>query len=384
MSRAKSQAQKDFVAYMSEAAPVKSGSASKRRFKSTTIQEEYHRYCASLAAQGKETLSLSRFYELCLEFHLKPAKADDFACPHCHSIEELAQTNSPPPPELQQHKKLVDHCWAIYRGYRDLLPESGKTNMAMATMDYARIHPVRQLFDETEKTLSIFNFNVFYNTTSQHPYDLLSFAPQGAHFLEATFNEFSSSLQRTLDEIETLVIFSDGGLQNYGTISMIYELSKTLKKKVLLYFFAPYHGHNRSDAHFGHIKRLIRKTYPLGGLVPSKYSVDTRPPEEKVRELASQLPNTSALIKDIDVAQTHRKFKKWQWQTRGVQSFDCYRFEYNDPDTVLSASDIPNEMGKEVFYRIHPPQEVKPKSKKSTPSSSSPIASVVPNKAHKR
>lgn len=375
MSRAKSDHQKYFIAYMQEAAPVKSGSASKRRFKSTTVQEEFHRYSASIAADGKEPLSLSRFYELCLQFHLKPAKADDFACPYCHDYEEATQTNTPPPIELQQHKKLVEHCWAIYRGYRDRLPQSGKRTLAMATMDYARIHPVRQLYEETEKTLSIFNFNVFYNTTSQYPYDLLSFAPQGAHFLEATFVEFSSSLKRTLDGIETLVIFSDGGLQNYGTISMIYELCKTLKMNIILYFFAPYHGHNRSDAHFGHIKRLIRKTYPLGGLVPSKYSRDTRPPEQKIVDLASQLPNTSAIIKDIDVSKTHRKFKKWQWQARGVHSFDCYRFDFQSPDAVLSASDIPEQMDKEVFYRIYPPQEVKPKSNKTKSSSSSPIPS---------
>lgn len=378
--RAKSDAEKAFVRYAKEYAPVTSGSVEKRRFRATTLNQEYERYKTVLTEQNEEILGASRFYELCYKYHLKTAKYDEFACPYCHDIDIMRSQGMPLTLELEDHIRLKDVAFTSYNSSRDQLPQKGCGQFAMMTMDYARIHTIREMFDEESKALSIFNFLVFFNKSEQHPYDLMSFAPQGPHFLKASFTEFADSLKRKLGLIEKLVIWSDGGLQNYGTIAMVYELSKRLGISIRLNFFAAYHGHNRSDAHFGHIKRIIRKLFPFGGLVHSKYSLDQRSPEQKVADIAAALPNTKVIIKDISPEETKEKYKKWSWQSKGVTSFSGYRFEYSNGDSVLSGYQIVTDDQQTQFYRIYPPTLATKLTNKSAATPSTPAKPKSPKK----
>ena len=296
---------------------------------------------------------------MCRHYHIKPLKYDEFGCPYCYEIDQHEQNDLPLPPILSKHQLEKAVGLSAFTSDRQKLLPDTNGSMALMTMDYCRIHGSRDTFDEVEKSLSIFNFTLVTSDVSQYSYDLLSFAPQGAHFMEYAWDNFHTSMKARIEGVQDLYIWSDGGLQTYGTIAMILKLQALLKVTVHLKFFPPYHGHNRCDAHFGLIKRKLRSKFPVGGFELQTYSLDRKPTQEKVAEICKLVRNTEVIMPNIDPGKTKVKLTKWKWQSEGVKSFDYYKIFDMDNDQHIHGCYTQVGDKKNDWRVIHPPHQPK-------------------------
>lgn len=357
--RANNGNQENLIDWLLEYAPVVSGHQNLRRLRFTTRLQAWNEYQVAMRTQQDSACEYSQFCKLLDKWYIHSAIYDKCACPYCYEFEKATMEHRAIHYEVQNHMRLKAATWDKYHEYTRLLPLSGSCNFAMMTMDYCRIHQVSETHKLEEHgqttveeiTLSIFNMIIVCNKTEQHPFDLLSTLPQSPAFMRSAFNEFSEKISTLIDNVEELVVWSDGGLRTYGTVALLYELHKKLKKRILHFLFAPYHGHNRSDGHFGHIKTLLKRKYAFGNLVKSKFDPNDPMPAEKVLSIASTVKNTDAFLLELSDVIVRENYRKWESQQKSVKEFNVYRYE-NGRMSACALNDS-NQMG--PWFVIHPP-----------------------------
>lgn len=360
--------QQNLVNWLLEYAPVVSGHQTLRRLRFTTRIQAWNEYQSAMHSRRASAYEYSQFCKLLDKWYIHSAVYDKCACPYCYAYEKATTEDKPIHPEIENHLKLKAATWEKYHEYTRLLPLTGSGKCAIMTMDYCRIHQVSEKHEHEEQgqirtddiTLSIFNMIVVLNKSEQHPFDLLSTLPQSPAFMRSAFHEFAQKIAALIADVEELIVWSDGGLQTYGTVSSLYELHKMLKKRILHFLFAPYHGHNRSDGHFGRIKTLLKQKYSFGNLAQCKFDPDDPTPAEKLLQISNSVKNTEAFLFEFSDVIVRENYRKWESQQKGVTEFNVYRYD-NERMSACVYNDN-NQMG--PWFVIHPPPQVKPRAEK--------------------
>ena len=201
----------------------------------------------------------------------------------------------------------------LYRYHTSLLPETGSEQHAMVTIDYAKIHYFVGIDGDSAKSLSIFSVVVRKNSSEQHPLDTFSYHKQNEKFVQKAISKFETRIRGLIGPtVQYLHIWSDGGLQTYGTIKFFHELQKRLGIELELNFFEAYHGHNRCDGHFAHLKKTVAKGIESGYAKLLQQQNHSKDLAMIATELANRLKNTIAIFCDDVAQELEEKLKNWE------------------------------------------------------------------------
>lgn len=275
-------------------------------------------------------LSLSSFGLVLKHWGVLPQKYDKYACPHCAS-DQQATVDASSLPDSSPHLELVTITATRYRACIDRLPMDWKdapcTVEIVAIMDFARVHELGIPGHEKSK-LSIFTVCIILDRKTQICFDVASHSPQTFHFMTAAFSFVAEKLNEMGVPAErNIVLWSDGGLRNYGTLQAVSRLQQNINRTIRLEFFAPYHGHSRCDAHFGNLKKKLRYEFPHAG--PKR--------TEDVLNSMSTMKNTeSLLVPNVELDKKAPTWSKSSWNEKGcgVKSWNIFLFK--DPTQIVA------------------------------------------------
>lgn len=320
-----SNSQFHLLEYLSDNAPVKSGSRNFRILKKSTIKESWMDYCDSLQSQGLSTLEYTQFRQLVHSYGIHCQKFDEYACPYCQ--EE---------PQTQRHQQ---HLEQQFVAYDDQKRELKKEKSALIFQDYCRIHEVKESFigpeEKSKKSkLSVCGFVLLWWDGPSGSYkhfnvDFFSRNRQKSSFLTKSLTLFMSYCgDKIKPEWETIHFWADGATRTHMNLFNFFLLHKELRRinknfsTLQLNFFPPYHGHNQCDAHFGAGKVAIRRDTPRS----------TEATEDTAIESFSHLPYTRTFrIEEILQEQTKFELKyfsaKFKKSVVPVKSFFAFKFE---------------------------------------------------------
>lgn len=255
-------------------APVKSGSLDEAHLIFSTYGEAYKAYRKDMEASHEVPYSFSGFYSVLYKWAINPRRYDKYACPLCYAlgISKLSADEQACDP----HSVRLNRIWPIYRNQVDELRRNN-AKFILVIMDYSRVHELGAVSSQEggQRTkLSILNFTVVLNGNEEHFFDFFATGKQGKDFMRQAMQHVAMYLKEW-GQNHPIMLWSDGGLKSYGTVSNVLELSGLLKKTIVHRYFPAYHGHSRCDAHFGRGKRLLRKHFPIGGLSEIPQVVET-------------------------------------------------------------------------------------------------------------
>jgi len=153
----------------------------------------------------------------------------------------------------------------------------------LIVMDYSTIH-------ETAKfKLKDLNFTLYYLETTHNRlvhqfHDYWSKSKKDYKYTTQAFTHLTN--EEIFKRFENLIVWSDGGLKTKEILYYFSMIAQSIKKPILLNYFAPYHGHNvliDFIVHFGTGKRMLKQAVGNGGVVKD---------EEQVIESFNKVKNT--------------------------------------------------------------------------------------------
>ena len=310
--------------YLTDNAPVKSGSRNYRILHKPTFKESWTDYCDSLQSQGLSILGYTQFRQLVHSYGIHCQKFDEYSCPYCQE-ESQSQTHQQ---DLEQQ----------FVAYADQKRELKKGKSALIFQDYCRIHEVKESSTGPEKKrkskLSICGFVLIWWDEPSKSYkhfnaDFFSRNRQKSSFLTKSLTLFMSYCgDKIKPEWEMINFWADGATRTHMNLFNFFLLYKELKRinnnfsSLQLNFFPPYHGHNQCDAHFGAGKVAIRRDTPRV----------TETTDDTAIESFSHLPYTRTFrIEEMLQEQTKFKLKHLSPKSKKlivpVKSFFAFKFE---------------------------------------------------------
>lgn len=282
-------------------APVHSGTKNDRTTGQPTVAEAYKDYLnfAQESSPGRDpktlpTVSESHFGNVLHEWSIHSEKFDKYACPKCRgeNVDEA-------------HKKILKEQTDAFRQHKEMVV-SGKA--AFLITDYARIHEIGTVkmringkeVSERMKLSCLAFVLVAADSTVEgglvyRNFDFFSARKQRTDFFEDAIDDLWDQLQLFINyDWERIFLWADGGMQTAGNLTVLAELQKSISRYCIdggatsypylqANFYAPYHGHNVCDGHFGQIKTRTRHA-----LIHSPRSRKT------VLEAAKLVPRTQA------------------------------------------------------------------------------------------
>ena len=244
-------------------APVKSGQLNYRALRDGSYADGWKSYSTMV----KNPYELDRFTKILHDWGIHPAKYDQFACPKCAKKE----------PD-EEHAATRDVQFAAHRAHKKAV-ELGKA--AILVMDYCRIHELGlvQMDIEGEKrarSMKLSCLGIVLITASDskfrsYHFDFFSASKQTGDFLQEAVDEFwPMFLERFNPDWRMIYLWADGGMENKANLAVLVDLQRRISTICTDWsaphipilqanFYAPYHGHNDCDAHFGRIKESIRR-----------------------------------------------------------------------------------------------------------------------------
>lgn len=330
-SHPRSSRQRRLRAWCKDNAPITSGTENDSRMRFSTFGAAHKAYQKDLAGEPEPPLSYSSFWSTLFSWRVKPISYDQYSCPHCYrlnhsscTLEELAHDS---------HNVKLARIWPIYTE-QVLKLRKNVADFILIIVDYCRIHELGSISNsEGGKTskVSILNLTVVTNGNIEHAYDYFATGQQGEAFLRASLEDFSRFVPE-LAGLKPIVVWSDCGLKNYGTVSSWLDFSKKLNNRITYRFFPPYHGHSRCDAHFGRGKLRLRRRYPDGGLNK----------EFQVIKTFEEMSNTT--VHDLGKTFATPEGNWSAWKTgNGVRSIDAIQFSMGDVYTQSVLVDKEND-----------------------------------------
>ena len=258
---------------------VRSGTRNFRSFRYSTMAEAYEEYTKDSGDQNGLLVSESRFGKLMRKWGIHTQKYDKYSCPKCHDEEKEAE-----------HKKEVDAQTDAYQVHKKMVLE-GKA--AFLITDYTRIHELGTLkmringkVQSERMKLSCLGFILVAADTDKpgslvyENFDFASARKQRTDFFEEAIEQLWDKLLPYINfDWERIFLWADGGMQTAGNLTVLAELQKSIASfcrengaprypYLQANFFAPYHGHNVCDGHFGQLKIRTRQSLLRSPPVP--------------------------------------------------------------------------------------------------------------------
>lgn len=306
----------------------------------STLKRAYNSYANNERVVALRPLSYSSFTALLYSWAIPPTPYDPYACPHCYIIESKKPDSLTEKEKL--HSKALGKVWTEYKSHIAQL-QSGSADFILILIDYSRVHEldsVKLVEGGREATLSILNWTIVYPGDHEEHYDYFSNAKQGEAFLFSSMVHMAETLKLKLKGVEKIMVWSDGGFKNYGTVCSWRWLYDQLRVPIFYRFFVAYHGHNRCDGHFGRGKIELRKRYADGRKITT----------EMVIGVFEGLKNShTKLMKKIIEPEPG----KWTFKgaTKGVRSWDGIRIDEHGIAKQTINDDYPND-----FTQIDDPE----------------------------
>lgn len=305
--------------FIQQSCPVISGNESRRRLPHGTWQESYQAYIESIGPHYS-TYCYKTWAEKMKEHHIRTPRYDKYGCPTCSAW----SNTSNPTPELQilheQHLETVKKQRSAYQ--QDL--ESIDPETLVIVYDYARLH---EMTSEKHSVLCFCIYRKEANATehSHEYYDYFSRRRQQSDYIKDALA--SLQIQGVFDNKKTIKVWSDNGLKNYGVFNAWHSLfpeqlidpnnvqqGSNQLQRIVVNFYAPRHGHNVCDGHFGALKKKIRTDFAavvMGG-TEDLYTWLSR----------TQAPGNRYRLDDNNVAL--KPGRKWKTDLRTHLSFTIF------------------------------------------------------------
>ena len=245
---------------------MQSGTLNIRRVKEGTYKLVHKAYLKARPSPFKP-MCLNWVRKWMKIFRVKLARFDRYLCRICYaryqmSDEQLANPNSEQQVLLdsfRQHKQIIDRQQACYKN--DIANLDNRS--AVITFDYTTIH------EATSFKVKVLNFSVFYKKSGEVKTKIAYFDYMAES--KADFRLTIRSWFDVIDRIRSLVpnlqrfnTWSDGGLKTKEIVAYLLKLGELKNLQICVNYFAPYHGHNICDGHFGVCKIQIRKSTGSG------------------------------------------------------------------------------------------------------------------------
>ena len=252
-------------------APVKSGTIDIRRLPWGTWKESHKYYSICVSRTNFRVRGVKWLQNRAKDAKVKLAKFDRYLCHICHhgmkcqaKRDNLTMLNEVEKSQLSKyeaHKKVVDKQRdAYHHRIENLTP-----NSAIVVFDYTTIH------EATSFKVKVLDCAVIYkrNGKIHRYYDYMAEARADFRFTIQSWMHLVNRLKLLgLTHIDT---WSDGGLKTKEVVAYLLKIGSNNNISISMNYFAPYHGHNVCDNHFGMVNRSIRRT--VGG----ENSVKSRP-----------------------------------------------------------------------------------------------------------
>lgn len=313
-------------------APVISGSKGKRRLRFSTLRRAYTSYFNDEEVHELRPLSYPTFTALLYQWAIPPSPYDPYACPHCYNLHNKDPGRLSDAEKI--HSKSLDQVWTEYKSHIGQL-SSGSADFILILIDYSRVHEVEsvQLTQGGKRgTLSILNWTLVFPGNNEEHYDFFSNSSQGEAFLFNSMEFMVPILKDKLVNVKKIMVWSDGGFKNYGTVSNWKWLYDQLQVPIYYRFFVAYHGHNRCDAHFGRGKIALRKQYPDGAPIT----------HDRAMLAFEALPNTfTRLLMRVPDAGPGRW--TYKYSSAGVKSWAGIRFDNHGIANQVIGKGYPND-----------------------------------------
>ena len=144
------------------------------------------------------------------------------------------------------HNRLVKQQRASYVKMMNGL----KKDKALVIFDYSTFNEV------TKFKVKILNFTVvFLGSDKEKKYkyfDYLAEAKADFRFTTiASWHHLLRNLKKSINGLKTIEAWADGGLKTKETVGHIIDAGKRSNIEIGINYFAPHHGHNLCDGHFG-------------------------------------------------------------------------------------------------------------------------------------
>lgn len=325
--------------YLDLRAPAKSVSPGIRYLCCATYVAAYADYLAWCRAQNIPAADILSFRLFRIQLRLwsiRRFRHDRYACPHCERVRlDPTVDNSA---EYIGHRETVDSMSQLYQQHVAGLIDG---ESLVILLDYARFHEVSTpsvLVPERKKDgghrkgnvkTSILGISILSKAESNekaptiHHLDILGPVKQGPAFMKYGIDILRQYLINHHPNFTNIHLWADGGLRSYGTLEVFSLLcGSDTKWKIDANYYAPYHGHNACDAHFGTGKLKLRRL-GIDGMVDPKHLEDIF--KAIPRTCVHLIPSTtaSAPSKTSDLPSSLKHYQSFAIERTG----DCIRLE---------------------------------------------------------
>lgn len=314
-----------------------------RRLPYCTYTEFYNTfYLNKLQETQYVTRSLPTIISMLKEIGVKRTKFDKYRCAICYEG-RIAETK-PPTQEIQKvveeyldHKALCDHQKESYKKQKENL----KSHQLLIVYDYSTFH------EYSKKKFRNLSMLIYYQGERMF-HDSIASEKQDYRFTEAawtvTLNAlFKEGYKFGPENINEIIVWSDGGLKTKENLFLFIRIAMTLKIRMVVNFFGPYHGHSEVDAHYGQVKSILRNRAGAGPVIT----------EQQIFDAVESLPNTTIhhitpIKSSFLVKPLKRQIRKWfEWVAEPNGDLKCREL-----------TDIGNFVHQEMKYQYENQKEI--------------------------
>lgn len=212
---------------------------------------------------------------------MRKARFDRYLCVTCHDALIQKLKTGLVPLSYLQHVELYRHQNLQMKLQREQLTK----NQIFIIYDFSTIHET-SIFKL--KNMSCYVAWVDQDNTLKHHYfDFFACAKHDHKFIDYSFKMLPFLIWdkfRISCCLKEVFIWSDGGTKSNNSLGTFFFLASQWRSIVHLNYFAPHHGHNIVDGHFGNGKRLIRRAFPPPFLIKTK---------EEIMQIWKTIPHTT-------------------------------------------------------------------------------------------
>ena len=248
--------------WLFEHAPISSGTLNIRRLPWGSAVGAYQKYKADIRSHTNFIIrSMPTFVKWMKYFKIKLAKFDRYLCRICHVGRHIQlkreRGNHLSLNERRLLTKYISHCEVVEK-QRESYKKQINTldnNSAVVLFDYTTIH------EATSFKLKVLNCTVVYRSEGSKCFyfDYMAEAHADFRFTIRSWVDLIDRIRKLVPNLKKIETWSDGGLKTKEIVDYLLRLGKEENIELNINYFAPYHGHNLCDGHFGGCKIQLRK-----------------------------------------------------------------------------------------------------------------------------
>ena len=246
---------------------MRSGTLSDRRLVWGSTGEAYCHY-RTAAMQARHNVRCFNWFVKWMKIaRIKPSKFDRYLCKICfHGLVLEAERSEEKVLTVQEQRDLEQftthrNLISLQREAYDKMMERINNNRAIVVFDYTTIH------EATSFKLKILNLCLivrYHGQLVRYYFDYMAQAKADYKFTVRSWLHFLWYIRIHFPSIRNLETWADGGLKTKEIVGYLLSFGPQHQITININYFAPYHGHNVCDAHFGWSKSLSESCMVVG------------------------------------------------------------------------------------------------------------------------